>query len=187
MCGGAATSAVIGTPTMPSHTNCSVFQFMSASLLVGPMIDQLSLNASHSIGLVKTLKVKSTTGFVDLGQGVQNRTVASMANKFEVRCSAEVFDYTERNLPYRLGLEDSNRGLANRYFAIRFVGVPSDASQRPVVIHFPKCEITKSFAISFENSTFANLPFEFEPLVPVPFDPGYSSGLIQRMSVLVSN
>jgi hypothetical protein len=270
---------------MAGLAKTNAFQFTMASVLIGPMASQLTLNtAAHSIGLVKGLKINSTTGFVDLGQGVQNQIIESMVNKFDVTCSCEVYEYTSRNLAYGLGLDgtaptsyvpvvtdyplaaavaaaatsatvasdvhaqflagqfgylqessddvchvfktnaasvysspnttisftgypvptgmafdtangvigafnkiDTNPVLANQYFAMRVVGVTSDASQRPVIVHFPKVKITKGFAMAFENSNFANLPFEFQPMVPVPNDPGYNADFSQMMSVLTPN
>jgi hypothetical protein len=269
---------------MAGTAKTSNFQFTMASVLIGPMASQLSLNtAAHSIGLVKGLTVTADTGFVDLGQGVQNQIVATAVNKFAVTAKCEVYEYTSRNLAYGLGLDgtqasqyvpivsdyplaaavaaaataatvtanvatsfpinqfgylqegtddvchvfktsiaaafttttaitftgypvpaamsfdtaggvigafnkvDSNPVLANQLFAVRIVGVTSDPTQRPVIIHFPKCKVMKGFTMGFENQNFANLPFEFEPLVPVSSDPGYTSDFSQIMSVLTPN
>ena len=269
---------------MPGLAKTSNFQFTTASVLIAPQASQLTLNAAaHSIGLVKNLNVTTDTGFVNLGQGVQNQIVASMVNKFDVKCSTEVYEYTSRNLAYGLGLDgtsavtyvpiaadfplaaavaaaattatvttdvhttfpvnqwgylqegtddtvhvfktnaaatyssstsisftgypvptgmsfdttagvigafnkvDANPLLANQYFSVRIIGVTSDSSQRPVIIHFPKAKITKGFAMAFESNNFANLPFEFMPLVPSPSDPGYTADFNQIMSVLTPN
>lgn len=82
---------------------------------------------------------------------------------------------------------DSNPALANQYFAVRLIGITSDPSQRPVIIHFPKAKISKGFAMGFESNSFANLPFEFTPVVPTPSDPGYSSDFSQMMTVFSPN
>ena len=270
---------------MPGLAKTSNFQFTTASVLIGPQTSQLVLNsAAHSIGLVKNLNVTTDTGFVNLGQGVQNQIVASMVNKFDVKVSCEVYEYTTRNLAYGLGLDgtqsttflpvatdyplaaavvagatsatvasdvhttfgagqwgylqegtddvchifktnaasvysspntaisftgypvptgmnfdtaagvigafnrvDANPMLANQYFSVRIIGVTSDSSQRPVGLHFPKCKITKGFAMAFESNNFANLPFEFMPLVPTASDPGYSPDFSLIMSVFSPN
>lgn len=81
---------------------------------------------------------------------------------------------------------DANPTLANNYFAIRVLGITA-MDKRPVAIHMPKCKITKGFSMGFDDKGFANLPFEFEPLVPVSTDPGYSAQFTQLFSVLTPN
>jgi len=81
---------------------------------------------------------------------------------------------------------DANPTLANQYFAVRLVGITA-MDQRPIIIHMPKCKVTKGFAMAFDDKNFANLPFEFEPMVPISTDPGYSSQFTQLFSVLTPN
>lgn len=54
---------------------------------------------------------------------------------------------------------------------------------RPIVLHFPKCRITKGFNLRFAADNFGNLPFEFSPYQPIATDVGYSADFPQRTHV----
>jgi hypothetical protein len=81
---------------------------------------------------------------------------------------------------------DANPVYANQYFAIRLLGITA-MDKRPIAIHMPKCKITKGFSMAFDDKNFANLPFEFEPMVPVSTDPGYSTQFTNLFSVFTPN
>lgn len=83
----------------------------------------------------------------------------------------------------RLNKIDADPSRANNNFCVRIIGVAVDNST-PIVLHFPKCRITKGFAMGFSSDNFSNLPFEFTPMVPVATDPGYDPDFRQKMSVL---
>ncbi|GBU16872.1 MULTISPECIES: hypothetical protein [Methylobacterium] len=245
------------------------FHFSTASLLIAPMAQQKAMNPlTHSVGLVKNVRVEATPSKVDLTQGIMNDVVASVNNGMPITGSGEVYEYTSRNLAYGLSQDptglvdmappqaitaavaagatsfttaaantfavgdwgyiqealddqihifkvsaistntvtftgypvptglsfttnarvgefnkiDADPAKANNYFAVRVVGIAVDLST-PVVLHFPKCRITKGFAMGFSSDNFSNLPFEWTPLVPVATDPGYDADFRQRMQI----
>lgn len=91
---------------MPGSAVSQQFQFSVASVLVGPMASQLSLNsAAHSIGLVKNVMVEASPSVVELTQGLQNDVVFSAVNNMPIKVSAEVFEFTAKNLAYGLSLD----------------------------------------------------------------------------------
>lgn len=77
---------------------------------------------------------------------------------------------------------DADPSKANNNFAVRVVGVSIDGNT-PITLHFPKCRITRGFSMGFSSDNFANMPFEWTPMTPVPTDPGYNSDFAQRMSI----
>lgn len=85
------------------------FLLTSATLMVGPQAKAFDLNeAEHSLGLVKNVQVSAEQSFVDLPQGTQGLVVASVNTQNTVRISAEVYEYTARNLAYGAGLDGSD-------------------------------------------------------------------------------
>lgn len=85
------------------------FMLGSATLMLGPVGEVFDLNTSeHSVGMVKNVTTKSTPGFVELTQGVKNTVVYSVMNSNKVMVSAEVYEYTSRNMAYSLGLDGSS-------------------------------------------------------------------------------
>lgn len=69
--------------------------------MVGAQADLYNLSrVNNSLGLVKNFRLQTEPGFVDLTQGRQNTTVFSFNNSNKANGSAEVFEYTPRNLAY---------------------------------------------------------------------------------------
>lgn len=92
----------------PGTALTSQFLFGQASLLVGPMADQLILNAAaHSLGLVKNVNISSETQRADLTQGVLNEPVATVVNGLNITGATEVYEFTAKNLAYGLSLDGS--------------------------------------------------------------------------------
>lgn len=82
------------------------FQFSTATICVGPQADQLKLNAAdHSIGLVKNVIIDANPTSIELTQGLQNDVVFSANNSMQLKCSAEVYEFTAKNLAYGLSLD----------------------------------------------------------------------------------
>lgn len=96
---------------MPGSAKTSQFHFSAATLMVGPMTEQLGLEtAEHSLGLVKNVTVEATPGSVELTQGIMNDVVMTMINSMDIKVSAEVYEFTARNLAYGLSLDGSSAG-----------------------------------------------------------------------------
>jgi hypothetical protein len=104
---------------MAGEAKTSQFLLSAGTLMIGPYANLYSLNpAAHSIGLVKNVQVNSEQGLVELTQGVLNQIVYSVPNSVNVRVSAEVYEYTARNLAYAAGIDasgDSYNTDANSY------------------------------------------------------------------------
>lgn len=93
---------------MPGEARTSEFLLSTATVMVGPRAKVFELTPElHSIGLVKNVQVSSDIGFVELGQGVQNQVVASVNNSVSTKISAEVYEYTARNMAYGAGIDAS--------------------------------------------------------------------------------
>ena len=76
--------------------------------MVGPMANLKSLNPlEHSIGLTKNLAVSIETTKTELTQGLQNDPVMSLVTGSTIQCTAEVYEFTSKNLSYGLGLDGS--------------------------------------------------------------------------------
>lgn len=259
----------------PGNARTSRFQFSTATICVGPQADQKILTpVRHGIGLTKNVKVDANATKIDLTQGITNDIVASVTNNLPIMASAEVYEYTARNLAYGIGLEgdglttmgvpvpvtaavasgatsvsiagadattlgvavgdwifiqealddqvhvaklsgvasgtltftgypvptttsfstgarvgkmnkiDADPNKANVNQAVRIIGV-SLKDKSPLVLHFPKCRITRGFSMAFSSENFGNMPFEFTPLTPISDDPGYDPEFSKRMSVFV--
>lgn len=91
---------------MAGEAKTQKFLIGEATLMIGPMADVFNLMpATHSVGMVKNLAVSVETGNVELTQGIENVPIFSVQNQFTPSGSAEVYEYTARNLAYGLGLD----------------------------------------------------------------------------------
>lgn len=86
----------------------SQFLLSTATLMVGPSSKVMELSpALHSLGLVKNVQVTTTPKFVELTQGVNSQTVFSVNTELASKVSAEVYEYTAKNLAYGAGIDAS--------------------------------------------------------------------------------
>lgn len=93
---------------MAGEAKTNAFMLAAATVMIGPQSDLWTLNpAAHSIGLVKNFLVDAAPAYVELTQGVKNTIVYSVLNANPVKCTAEVYEYTAKNLAYGLGLDGS--------------------------------------------------------------------------------
>ncbi len=77
------------------------FMLGAATLLIGPQADLFNLTrAEHSVGLIKNFSLTAEPSFTDLSQGVKNTLVYSVMTGNNARASAEVYEFTFRNLAY---------------------------------------------------------------------------------------
>lgn len=82
------------------------FMLSNATMMLGPQASMFDLQPDvHGLGLVKNIKVKSAPEFKNLTQGIQNKVVFSVKTGNTTTVSAEVYEYTTRNLAYTLGLD----------------------------------------------------------------------------------
>lgn len=90
----------------PGTAQTGRFQFSTATLCLAPMAQQKAINPqTHSVGLIKNVKVDATPSKVDLTQGPMNDVVATVVNGMPITVSGEVYEYTAKNLAYGLSLD----------------------------------------------------------------------------------
>jgi len=93
---------------MPGTAKTSQFLLSTATVMIGPQADLLSLNpAQHSVGLAKNFQMSFDPTYTELTQGITNTVVMSVRTSEAIRASFEVYEYTLRNLGYAAGLDAS--------------------------------------------------------------------------------
>lgn len=93
---------------MAGEAKTADFLLSTATLMIGPQSKVMELvPALHSVGLVKNVQMTTEPNFVTLTQGVQGVEVAAVNISNPARVSAEVYEYTGRNLAYGVGLDAS--------------------------------------------------------------------------------
>lgn len=98
---------------MAGEAKTSKFLLTEATLMIGPMANVFDLTpADHGVGLVKNVRAEVTHGWTELTQGVEQQVVYSVNNSIESMISAEVFEYTARNLAYGAQLDGSAANFA---------------------------------------------------------------------------
>jgi len=93
----------------------------SIDFLVGTATIMLGLPAdlrdfrpeTHSIGLVKNVKLMAEATYIELTQGLRNSVVHSVKTGEPVRASAEVYEFNAKNWEYALGFSGYNVGIAS--------------------------------------------------------------------------
>lgn len=81
--------------------NTNRFMLGAATLLLGPQADLFNLTrAEHSVGLIKNFALTAEPSFTELTQGVRNTVVFSVMTGHAVRGSAELYEFTAKNLAY---------------------------------------------------------------------------------------
>jgi len=91
----------------------------SIDFLVGTATIMLGLPAdlrdfrpeTHSIGLVKNVKLMAEATYIELTQGIRNSVVHSVKTGEPVRASAEVYEFNAANWSYALGFSGYNVGI----------------------------------------------------------------------------
>ena len=91
----------------------------SIDFLVGTATIMLGLPAdlrdfrpeTHSIGLVKNVKLMAEATYIELTQGLRNSVVHSVKTGEPVRASAEVYEFNASNWSYALGFSGYNVGI----------------------------------------------------------------------------
>lgn len=82
------------------------FLMGAATLMIGTQAEAMDLlPATHSLGLVKNFTVTTDPNFATLTQGTKNTEVYSTLTGNAVKASAEVYEYTAKNLAYGLALD----------------------------------------------------------------------------------
>ena len=85
------------------------FILSSATMMMGTMDELFALQPDlHSLGLVKNIVASGTPTFVDLTQGVEGTVVFSTMTNNKITVSADLYEFTTRNMQYALGLASTN-------------------------------------------------------------------------------
>lgn len=93
---------------MAGEAKTDAFLLSSASIMIGPQASLWDLNPSaHGLGLSKNFVVSADPTYKELSQGIKNTKVFSVMTDNPVKASAEVYEYTPKNLSYGLGLSSS--------------------------------------------------------------------------------
>ena len=80
------------------------FAVGTATIMLGAPEDLRDFNpATHSIGLVKDVKVMAEASYIKLTQGVRNSVVHSIKTGEPVSMGASVYEYNAKNWTYALG------------------------------------------------------------------------------------
>mgnify|MGYP001546125279 CR=1 FL=1 len=132
------------------------FMLGTATLMIGSMASLYDLKPStDSVGLVKNLTIMADPTFLGLTQGSTNSTVFSKLTNNPVKLTAEVFEYTAKNLAYGLSLDGTGVvPLGTSWSPNNDVGVDQNSTSNQVDLPDGAGAIaTVGSYIMFENPT----------------------------------
>lgn len=89
---------------MAGEAKTNKFMLSTATVMIGAREKLHELGMADSVGLVKNFTFESTPEFTELTQGVTNDVVFALKTSNPVRCTFEMYEYTEANLKIALGL-----------------------------------------------------------------------------------
>jgi hypothetical protein len=76
----------------------------TATIMLGAQADLRDFRPeSHSIGLVKNVKLMAEASYIELTHGIRNSVVHSIKTGEPVRASSEVYEFNASNWTYALG------------------------------------------------------------------------------------
>ena len=106
------------------------FMLGTAEVMLGTPENVFSLDADqHSIGLVKNFTISANPEYTELTQGRTNRIVYSVVTGNTVSAAMEVYEYTDKNIQYALGLgETTPRSAHTTYLLAYTTAEGSDAA-----------------------------------------------------------
>lgn len=91
---------------MAGEARTNDFMLGTATVMIGALADLYKLNPQeHSLGLVKNFTLSGQPEQTTLGQGIANDEVFSVTTSNPTSGSWEMYEYTEQNLAYALGLD----------------------------------------------------------------------------------
>ena len=81
------------------------FNFSTATIMVGPQSGGFAMTPTlNSLGLTKKCVISGEPSVVTLTQGIRNEAVSSITNRFNLKFSVDVFEYTAKNIAYGMSL-----------------------------------------------------------------------------------
>lgn len=97
----------------------SRFVFGTASIMIGPMEDALKLAPkTHSFGLTKEVNIEHDKNYVTLGQGARQDVIESFCNEENFTVTANVYEFSPRNMAYAAGLDGNNFTETQEYTTV---------------------------------------------------------------------
>ena len=132
----------------------------SIDFLVGTATIMLGLPAdlrdfrpeTHSIGLVKNVKLMAEATYIELTQGLRNSVVHSVKTGEPVRASAEVYEFNASNWSYALGFSGYNVSIPTTSVGSATITAVTDA----VALAGSLADASTTGYITFELSTVTN-------------------------------
>jgi len=132
----------------------------SIDFLVGTATIMLGLPAdlrdfrpeTHSIGLVKNVKLMAEATYIELTQGLRNSVVHSVKTGEPVRASAEVYEFNAANWSYALGFSGYNVGIPALNAGSATITAVTDA----VALAGSLADSSTTGYVTFELSTVTN-------------------------------
>lgn len=92
------------------------FNIGISTMMIGPMGKVKELTpAEHSVGLIKNLTATSEFNEVTLTQGLRNTQVDSQVTGVTTQVTADVYEYTAKNIAYAAQLAGENFSLTGNY------------------------------------------------------------------------
>lgn len=92
------------------------FNIGVSTMMIGPMDKVLELTPEeHSVGLIKNFTITSETNEVTLTQGLRNTQVDSQVTGVTTQITADVYEYTAKNIAYAAQLAGEDFSLTGNY------------------------------------------------------------------------
>lgn len=119
---------------MAGEAKTSKFLLSEATVMIGPSDKVFELTpADHGIGLTKSVRMEVTHGWTELTQGVTSQVVYSVNTSIESMISAEIYEYTAKNLAYAAQLDATDVNYAELALTMT-LAAPIDDSDTDIVL-----------------------------------------------------
>lgn len=110
------------------------FNVSDGTLMIGPQGEGYNLTPEkHSVGLIKQLSCSSTKNRIELTQGLQQLVVDSQVTGNDVSVTADVYEYTAKNLAYAAGLDGANYQPGKTYYLKEAVNGDGDSTDKVTI------------------------------------------------------
>lgn len=111
------------------------FNVSDGTLMIGKPGEAYNLTPeTHSVGLIKQLTCTSTKNRIELTQGLQQLVVDSQVTGNDVSVTADVYEYTAKNLAYAAGLDGSEYKTGKTYFLKEAVNGDGDTTNKITIM-----------------------------------------------------
>lgn len=117
---------------MAGEARTDNFMLGTATLMLGPLARLMALGVDDSVGLVKNVKLMGEPTNAELTQGVRNSLVHSTMTGNPLSITAEVYEYSLKNLMYSASLDGGS--LVVPADASTTTGAPYVAPTNPAIL-----------------------------------------------------